>query len=415
MIRDAVGRVALAGVLAGASLALAGEGTGGWPAFHGPGRDGISAEKGLLKRWPEGGPRRVWTFEECGRGYACVTVADGMIFTAGDFGNEEMILALNLDGKLLWKAPNGRSWRGSTPGSRSTPTYDEGVLYHLNPTGRLAAYRARSGEPVWVVDLRARFDAKFGAWALAESVVIDGDKVLCVPGGRGGRVVGLDKRTGETIWANTTLRDTAAYCSPVLATYKGVRMLITLMRRSVVAVDAETGAQLWTYPIGRPIAQNATTPVFQDGYVFIASGHSSGGTLLKINPDLRGVTKVWYREDFDNCHGGVILVNGRLYGGGCRLGGKAFFCIDFLTGRTRHSDLTVGKVSITYADGMLYCLHHEGKMLLIEITPEGFDVVSAFDLPTPSENLHLAYPVVCGGRLYVRYDRWLYAWDIRAK
>ena len=156
-----------------------------------------------------------------------------MIFTAGDFDDAEMVLALDMDGKLLWKSPNGEAWRGSSPGSRTTPTYNDGAVYHMNPHGRLAAFEAQSGKELWAVDLKAQFDAQYGVWALAENVVVDGDKVLCMPGGPKGRVVALDKRTGKTLWANTEIEHTAAYCSPVVVTHGGVRQLITMTQKSV--------------------------------------------------------------------------------------------------------------------------------------------------------------------------------------
>jgi outer membrane protein assembly factor BamB len=385
-----------------------------WPEFHGPGRSNISTEKGLLKRWPEGGPRQVWKYSQCGGGYAGVAIAQGMIFTAGDFDDVEMLLALDLEGKLLWRAPNGKAWRGASPGSRTTPTYESGVLYHMNPNARLAAYEAKSGKPLWAVDLKSEFDADHGIWGFAENVIVSGGKVFCMPGGRKGRVVALDKNTGKTVWKNTEIEDSAAYCSPVLVTDRGVSQLITMTQKSVVGVDVETGKLVWSAPFVPKSPQNALTPVFHDGYVFVACGHSSGGTVMKIDPDARAASTVWYRKDLDNCHGGAILVDGKLFGCGCRLGGKDFYCVDFLTGATIKLDKTLGKVGITCADGMIYCLNHQGTVSLVAITPDGFQIVSQFDLKKLPANSYLAHPVVCGGRLYLRYEQDLYVYDIRA-
>lgn len=387
-----------------------------WPQFHGPNRDRISTETGLLKKWPEGGPRLIWKYDACGRGYSGVAIARGMIFTAGDFedDDQEHLLALNLDGKLLWKTPNGKAWWGATPGSRTTPTYSDGMLYHMNPTGRVGAFEAKSGKPVWAVDLKEKFDARWGMWALAENLVVDGDRVLCLPGGTKGAAVALDKRTGQTLWVNTEIDQRAAYCSPVLGTWQGVRQWINMTADAAVSIDVATGKLLWSHQHGR-VWQNTTMPIFHDGYVFITCGHSSGGTLLKINPDNRGVTQVWHRKDFDNCHGGVILVDGRLYGSGCRLGGKNFFAIDLLTGKTIQADRSLGKVSITYADGMLYALDHQGPMALVALRPDGFQVTSEFRMPREGQDLYLCHPVICGGRLYLRHDNFLYAHDIRAR
>ncbi|NLX97844.1 MAG: PQQ-binding-like beta-propeller repeat protein [Rhodopirellula sp.] len=386
-----------------------------WPDFHGPGRTNISPETGLLKQWPADGPPRIWTYSDCGSGYSGVTIAEGMIFTAGDFDEGEMLIALDMDGKLLWKAPNGEAWRQSSPGSRSTPTYHDGLLYHMSPMGRLAAFRARSGEEVWAVDLVSRFDAQWGIWGLSENVVVEDGKVFCMPGGAKGRVVALDQRTGETIWANTEIEHSAAYCSPVVVSHGGFRQLLTLTQKSLLGIDIQTGKLLWSVPFVPTSPQNALTPVFQDGYVFVACGHSTGGTLMKIDLPSGTASPVWYRKDLDNCHGGAVLIDGKLFGCGCRMGGKSFYCVDFLTGETRKLDRSLGKVAITSADGMLYALNHQGDLNLLAVTPEGFDVVSQFSLGKRPPNTYLAHPVVCGGRLYIRSEQTLHAFDIRAK
>lgn len=388
--------------------------TANWPDFHGPGRTNISTETGLLRRWPEGGPPLVWKYAECGEGYSGVTIADGLIFTAGDFGDNEMILALDLDGKPVWKSPNGAAWIGSSPGSRTMPTYSSGMLYHMNPNGRLACYEAASGKELWAVDLVERFAAKFGIWGLAENLVVEQGKVLCMPGGPQGRVVALDQRTGKTVWANTEIPHSAAYCSPVVVTHRGARQLITLTQESVVGIDVVTGKLLWSAPFVPRSPQNALTPVFHQGYVFIACGHSSGGTVLKIDQDAQTATEVWFRRDLDNCHGGALLLDGKLFGSGCRMGGKNFYCVDFLTGETRKLDKQLGKVGITSAEGMVYCLNHQGTMSLLAVTPDSFEVVSQFSLGKRPANSYLAHPVICGGRLYIRCEQNLFAFDIRA-
>jgi outer membrane protein assembly factor BamB len=386
-----------------------------WPDFHGPGRTNVSPETGLLKQWPEGGPPLIWKYTDCGDGYSGVSIADGMLFTAGDFDDREMILALDLDGNLLWKTSNGQAWTRASPGSRTTPTYDSGMLYQMNPHGRLVALDARTGRTVWVVDLKAKFDARYGIWALSENVVVDGDRVLCMPGGPQGRVVALDKRTGETLWVNTETEDTAAYCSPLIVTHRGVRQLITLTQKSVLGVDVATGKLIWSAPFVPRSPQNALTPVFHDGHVFVACGHSSGGTVLKIDPDARSASPVWYREDLDNCHGGALLIDGKLYGCGCRMGGKNFYCVDFMTGETIKLDRSLGKVGITAAEGMIYALNHQGTVSLLAVTPDGFQIVSQFQLQRKPANFYLAHPVVCGGRLYLRGGSELYVYDIRQR
>jgi outer membrane protein assembly factor BamB len=384
-----------------------------WPEFHGPGRSNIAPETGLLKQWPEGGPPRVWTCTGLGVGYSGVTIADGRIFTAGNFDDTEMVIALGLDGQPQWKSPNGEAFLRPSGGARTTPTYADGAVFQMSAQGRLAAYDARTGKELWGVDLKERFGAEHGVWGFAENVIVDGQRVLCMPGGERGRVAALDRRTGKTLWANTEIEHIAAYCSPVVVTHAGVRQLLSLTQKSVVGVAVDTGRLVWSHPFVPTSPQNATTPVYHDGHVFVACGHSTGGTLFKIDAEQRTATEVWWRKNLDNCHGGVILVDGKLYGCGCRLGGKLFYCADFRTGEIKQSDTTLSKVAITAADGMLYCLNHRGKMSLLEITPDGFRIASQFDLPKKPDNSYLAHPVICGGRMYLRYDEHLYVYDVR--
>lgn len=386
-----------------------------WPEFHGQGRTNVSPDTGLLKKWPAGGPRLVWKFSECGNGYSGVSIADGMIFTAGDFDDQEMILALDLNGKLLWKTPNGEAWLGSCPGSRTTPTYNNGVLYQMNPNGRLAAFEAKTGKEIWAVDLKQEYASQFGIWALAENVVVDGDKVLCMPGGPKGRIVALDKRTGKMVWVNSDIEDRAAYCSPLVVAHNGIRQLITLTQRTVVSVDIETGKLVWSAPFVPKSPQNALTPVFRDGYVFVACGHWSGGTVLKVDYAAKTASTVWYRKDLDNCHGGAILIDGKLFGCGCREGGRHFYCVDFMTGKDIQLDKTLSKVGITVADGMIYSLNHRGTVSLLAVKPDGFSIESQFELKKKPDNSYLAHPVVCGGRLYLRSEQELFVYDVRGE
>jgi outer membrane protein assembly factor BamB len=341
-------------------------------------------------------------------------MADGMIFTAGNFGDTEMVLALNMDGHLLWQAAAGAAWRLASPGSRSTPTYDGGKLYHLNANGRLMALEARTGRELWTVDLVQRFESRWGVWGLAESLIVEDGKVFCMPGGPKGRVIALDQHTGETVWANTDIEHSAAYCSATIVTHKGVRQWISMTQKSVVGLDIRTGKLLWSVPLEPRSPQNALTPVYHDGCVFVACGHSSGGTLLKIADDSRSATVVWHRRDLDNCHSGSILLDGRLFGAACRSGGKHFYCVDFLSGKDVQLDRTLGKVGLSSAEGMIYCVGYQGTISLLEVSAKGFDIVSQFELPRRPANTYLTHPVICGGRLYIRCEENLYAFDVRA-
>jgi outer membrane protein assembly factor BamB len=386
-----------------------------WPQHHGPLRTNISPETGLLQKWPQGGPPLVWQVTKCGAGYSGVSIAEGLIFTAGDVGKKEMVLAFDLNGHLQWRESSGPAWESASPGSRCTPTYYDGAVFMLNPQGRLTAFEARTGKVRWTVDLVERFAAQWGVWGLAENLLVDDGKLYCMPGGEKGRVVALNPQTGETIWANTKIEHFAAYCSPTIITHRGVRQWVSMTQQSVVSLDPQTGELLWTVPFVPRSPQNSLTPVYADGHVFVAAGHSSGGSLLKIADDSRSAAVVWHREDLDNCHSGSILLDGKLFGASCRGGGKQFYCVNFLTGETLQSDLTLGKVGLTCAEGMLYAIGYEGTVSLLKVTPRGFEIVSQFDLPHRPPNTYLAHPVICGGRLYIRGDDNLWVYDVSAK
>lgn len=386
--------------------------TTNWPCFHGVRYDNISDETGLLEKWPKGGPKLLWTFKGCGKGYSTVSIVDGMIFTAGDFKGEERLIALDMKGEQQWSTKNGKSWTGSFPGSRTSPTYSEGMLYHMGPNGSVGAFDAKTGKEKWVVNVKERFRGRYGTWGFSENIAVEGDLVLCMPGGSDGFVVALDKKTGETVWKNTEIDSRAAYGTPLIVSWKGIRQYISLTGREAVSIDIRTGKKLWSHPHRTPYNQAITQPVFFNGYVFITSGHSGGGRVIKIGPNQRKTKEIWYRKNIDSCHGGIIFVNNRLYGSSCRVGGKIFFCVDFLSGKIIKSDKTLGKNSLTYADGKIYAMTNKGLMRLLDVTSDGFETISEFQLPQNSRNKNICHPVVCGGRLYIRHGTYLYVYDV---
>jgi outer membrane protein assembly factor BamB len=397
-----------------AALAAAGE-TPWWPQFHGPQRDNVSRDTGLLKSWPDGGPPLVWKFSESGRGYASVSIANGLIFTTGDFGDDEFVLAFDLDGKLKWKTQNGKAWKGAQPGSRTTPTFCDGIVYQMNAHGRLVALEAATGKPVWTVELQERFEAQNNFWGYAENVIIEGDMLVCMPGGAKGHIVALNRKTGDTIWTNTDINDRAGYSSPIIVTHNGVRTFITLARQSVVALDVKTGKSLWSHEHRGTCDQNVTSPIYHNGSVVVSSGHKGGSRMVKINPDGRSVTETWFGTDLDNCHGGLELLNGFLYGSGCRLYHKGLVCVEFATGKMMYRAAEVGKTSVTFADGRLYCFGNDGVMMLVEATPQQAKVTGKFTPSWTEKPPCLSHPVVCGGRLYIRHLNTLFVYDVRAK
>jgi outer membrane protein assembly factor BamB len=383
-----------------------------WPRFHGPNSDNRSTETGLLKQWPDRGPRLLWTAKGIGDGFATVAIAGGLLYTDGSIGDQTVITALDLDGTIRWQVPNGRAWTGQQPGTRGTPTIDGDRLYHESPLGEVVCLDARTGKRIWGSNILTKFGGKIITWALAESLLIDGDRVICCPGGPETAVVALDKATGRTVWKSPSAGDLAGYSSPVLAEHDGLRMILTMTSRASIGVNADTGDLLWRHEHITPFDENICTPIFRDGWVFTSTGHRVGSVMLKVAVSGRkaSVKEVWKSVDLDSHHGGVVLLDGYLYGSRWT---PQWVCLDWKTGKTMYEERGVGKGSLTYADGMLYTVSEQGLLGLVKATPHGHKVISQFRLPAGGEGPVWAHPVVCGGRLYIRHGDFLYAYDIK--
>lgn len=383
----------------------------GWTQWRGKNRNGKSLEKGLVKRWSDGGPKLLWTAKGCGIGYASLSFGGGLIYTAGNFGSTVCVVAFSIDGKQVWRSEVGRGWTGSYPGSRGTPTYEDGKLYYESPMGEVVCLEARTGRKIWSVNILRKFRGRNISWGLAESVLIDGDRLICQPGGREVGVVALQKQTGKTIWTCRT-GDKPGYASPIVFEYKGLRQIVTMTSYAAVGINAKTGRLLWRYEHRTSYDANIPTPIYHDGYVFIDSGYGSGGALLRLNVsgERCSVNEVWTTKALDNHHGGIVLVDGYLYGSSHR---GRWVCLDFRTGRVMYSESGVGKGSVIYADGMLYCLSERGMLGLVEATPRGHKVVSRFRIPRSGRGPTWAHPAIQHGTLYIRHGDVLFAFDIK--
>jgi hypothetical protein len=387
-----------------------------WPQFHGPERDNRSTDTGLLKRWPEGGPKLLWKTRGIGHGFANVSMADGRIYTAGSIDANTVITAMDMDGQILWQVANGKAWEEPVSGARGTPTIDGRRLYHEGPYGDVVCLDAKTGKRIWGLNILDKFHGKNIRWALSESLLIDGEHVICCPGGQETAMVALDKNTGETVWKSPSAGDRAGYGSPTLAEYRGLRMILTMTSKALIGVDADTGDLLWRHEHITRYDENISTPIFHDGHIFVSTPFEAGSELVKVNVDGRKVSvdRVWQTDELDNQHGGTVRVDGYVYGA-CRAQNNAkWVCLDWKTGRKMYAERGVGRGSLTYADGMLYTLSERARMGLVKATPNGHEVVSQFPLPPGGEGLSWAHPVVCGGRLYIRHSDFLYVYDVRA-
>lgn len=403
--------VALAVVIA--SAARADEGF--WPRFHGADQSNISSDTGLLKKWPAGGPPLLWRAKGLGYGYSTVAIADGRILTAGDIDGKTVVSALDMNGNELWQTPNGPAWIKPYPGTRGTPTIDGNHIYHESAHGVVACMVAETGKKLWRLNILEHFKSKPPRWALAESLLIDGNRVICCPGGPEASVVALDKKTGEIIWQAASTGDLAGYATPTLVEHEGMRIILTLTSKAMIGVNADNGDLLWRVPHESYADENVMMPLFHEGRLFVST-IQAGAVQWKINVNGRkaSVEEVWRSKEYDSHHDGAVLLDGHIYGCSRIYNKLQWVCLDWKTGDLKHAEPGVGRGCVTSAEGLLYTMSDKGVMGLVRATHDAHKVISRFDLPRATKDVYWAHPVVCGGRLYIRHGEILYAYNIKS-
>ncbi|MGF1578838.1 MAG: PQQ-binding-like beta-propeller repeat protein [Gemmataceae bacterium] len=396
-----------------------------WPQWRGPNRDGISAETGLLKRWPVDGLELVWKTRGIGRGFSSVVVSKGKLYTMGDRdGNSDMICLDEKTGKELW-ATRIRSAHGNGP--RSTPTVDGDKVYGVGREGILGCVDAANGKLHWTVDFRGkRFKGySMSGWDYSESVLIDGDKLICTPGADKAAVAALDKKTGKTIWQTQVPNCRGAgYASLVVSEGGGVRQYITLLGNGAVGVRAKDGKLLWRYNKVTNGTANIPTPIVYKDYVLLSTAYQTGTALLKLTPDGKGgidAMEQYFlkgKTELQNHHGGLIRIGEYVYGGHGHNEGFPF-CLHWKTGKFMWGPRPGpgrGSAAVLYADGHFYFQYESGHMALIEANPKKRVVKSVFLLPKEFSRPRRPHPTIANGRLYVRSPNgWLLCYNVKAK
>jgi outer membrane protein assembly factor BamB len=394
------------------SVALAAPATD-WTQWRGPERNGVSSETGLLRQWPTGGPAQLWTAQNLGGGYGAISVANDRLFVQGLRNRQSIVSALRLaDGSNLWSknlGPGGQNDRGDGP--RSTPTVDGDRIYVLTENGDLACLK-HDGTMVWQRNILREFSGRNIPWLISESPLVDGPRVIVSPGGRNAGIVALDKMTGKTVWTSVELSDEAGYASAILADVQGVRTVMTYTAEAAVGVRASDGKLMWKQPSAANNTANIATPVFLDNKVFFSAAYGTGGTLFGLraeNGEVRA-QEIYRTREMQNHHGGMVLVNGYLYG----YNNAILTCLEFTTGKMMWRHRSVGKGALTAADGQLYIVGEDHVVGLVEASPAAYQEKGRFeikDLGAPA----WAHPVVSNGRLYIRNQNVITSYDVRAR
>jgi outer membrane protein assembly factor BamB len=383
-----------------------------WPQWRGVKRDGVSAEKGLLKDWPKTGPPVAWRATGAGAGYSSFATGNGRLYTLGARGGTEYAMAFDAaTGKKLWEVPHGRQFgndRGDGP--RATPTVDGDRLYVFGASGDLAALESATGKVFWKVNVLEKFGGSNIQWGLSESPLVLSDRILVSPGGRGASIVALKKTDGSLIWKS--LADEPGYSSAVLHEAGGIREAIYFTADRALGIDVESGKLQWSYSQVANRTANIATPIVRGNRVFLSSGYSTGAALLELTPANGRIDakQVYFTRDMRNHHASSVLIGDHLYG----FSDAILTAMKFDSGEVAWRDRSVGKGSVVFADDRLYLYSEQGVVGLAEASPTGYREHGRFQIQTGSLPTW-SHPVVSNGRLFIRDQDNLMAFDVRQR
>jgi outer membrane protein assembly factor BamB len=406
---------------------------GDWPQWRGPDRDDVSKETGLLQSWPEAGPKLLWTFRDAGVGYSGPAVVGALLYMMGAEEKTEYLYALDTKTlKKAWRAEIGPMFtNGEGDGPRGTPTVDGDRVYGLGAQGEMICADADSGSVIWRRNLKSDLGGEmWSEWGYSESPLVDGDQLVCTPGGKNGAMAALDKMTGVVRWRSKDWTDKAAYSSVVASEAAHVRQYVQMTGESVAGIAADDGRLLWRCDRNSSTAP-VPTPIVDGDRVYVTSGYTAGCALLGLAAKDKGFvcTVLHKNQNLVNHHGGVLLTGGYVYGYDDSCG---LVCQDFQTTEVvwdqksckslwdrDHNRGKFGKMSVTCADGQLYCYGEDaGKVLLIAASPKGLKENGRFDIPERTKLKRKSgkiwtHPVVAAGKLFLRDQDLIFCYDVK--
>jgi outer membrane protein assembly factor BamB len=392
-----------------------------WPGWRGPQRTGISKETGLLKAWPKDGPKLLWQVTDVGDGYSTPAVVGDRLYVLSNKGTDDEFLQARSakDGTQVWSVRLGKvgpNQMANYPAARSTPSVDGEFVYALGSDGDLVCAKTGDGAIVWRKSLRTDFGGAPGLWAYSESPLVDGDLLVCTPGGADATLVALDKKQGTLVWKSAIPGgDQAAYASIISVEVGGLKQYVQFLQNGLVGVEAKTGKFLWRYnKTAANSLANIPTPIVHDGYVFSTSGKGGAGLVkLKVDNGKASAEEVYFKKGLPSSIGGTVLRGNALFG----TNANGLLCIDFATGEEVWQDRSVGPASVCYADGRLYLHGENGDLALVEPTAEAYREHGRFTppgQPNRGKSKAWAYPVVANGRLYIRDLGVIWCYNIAA-
>ena len=383
-----------------------------WFQWRGPNRDGHSAETGLLQQWPSSGPPQLWRTSGAGQGYSSFSASHGRLYTLGARGNVEYAIAFDAaTGKRLWETPNGQRFRNEQgDGPRGTPTVDGDRIYAFGGSGELAALDAASGRKLWSINVVQQFGGNTPYWGYSESPLIVGDRIILNAGGRRASIVAISKADGRTLWQNHN--DDAGYSSPMLLRTGSLQQVVFFTGQRALAVDPRDGRLLWSYNRASNNTANIATPVVRGNRVFFSSDYGTGGALLDVKAagNIASAQEVYFTREMRNHHASSVLVGDHIYG----FSSSILTALRWDTGEMAWRHRSVGKGSLIYADQRLYLYSEGGVVGLADASPAAYQERGRFQIPT-SGSPTWSHPIITSGRLIIRDQDAVFAFDVKAK
>lgn len=377
--------------------------------WNGPNRDGHYPGTGLLKEWPEGGPELLLKKEDLGGGYSTPVLYDNIIYITGRRDTIEVITALGIEGDILWETVYGKPWMESFQETRNTPAIENGKIYITGTMGTVNCIDAKTGDILWAKNTHKDFDAGFHRWGMAESVLLTENAVISSPVGEQTVLVALDKNDGSLLWKTEGIGDVRVYVSPLLIEFKGQKLILATTSRHLLGIDPANGEIFWKLNIidkytERGKRNSTNTPLYHKGEIFVSSGYDDKAIMVKMADDCRSVSVKWTSDVLDSHHGGMVLVDGYIYGSNWLNNGNGnWVCLDWNTGEVMYEEAWYNKGSIIYSDGMLYIFEEKfGNVGLFEPNTEGLKLKGTFKVDD-GRGPRWAHPSIYDGKLFLRH------------
>jgi len=407
-------------VLIAGLVLLAGVSYGQDAQWRGANRDGKYSDTGLLKQWPEEGPALILKKEGLGKGFSTPVVEEGKIYISGRRDSVDVLTKLDINGTVLWETAYGFAWDKSFPETRSTPTIENGRVYIMGGLGNIVCIDTETGGIIWKVNTHKDFEGEFHRWGMAESLLLTDRAVISSPIGDRTALVALDKKDGSLIWEAASQGGVRSYVSPLMINHNDREMILGTSDKDLIAVDPKNGEVIWAQDIvtghstDRNRRNNTNTPLYHNGEIFTTSGYDVEGILLKLSADGSEVSEKWSDATLDTHHGGLVLVDGYIYGANWVNNGNGnWVCQEWETGKVMYEEKWHNKGSVIYADGLLYIFEEKrGHIGLVNPTPEGFELVSSFQ-PEGGSGPWWAHMSIYDQKLFVRHGKVLFVYDIK--